>query len=369
MTLPPMIPRRLFSRLLATPEDIPPRLAGFEVIGVFNPAAVAFDNGVALLLRVVERPTETRAGFVALPFWDVERTSIAIDWLPLSEIEIIDPRVVRLRATGDVRLTFISWLLPAFSRDGLAIDRIGDRPFMPATRYEIFGVEDPRLAKLDGRYYFTYVAVSPHGIVTALASTKDFQSYTRHGIIFCPENKDVILFPERVGGRYLAFHRPNPSSQFSRPEIWLARSHDLIHWGEHERLLGNEAEWATAKIGGGTPPVRTTGGWLSLYHGNIRPDAEGAARGEIGDYAAAALVQALDDPSRIVGMSRAPVMVAETDFERSGYLPNIVFPTAMLPVGDDLVNVYYGAADTSTAVTQFSIGELINAALGQRSNE
>jgi predicted GH43/DUF377 family glycosyl hydrolase len=360
MSCTPGTPRRILTRLLVKPSDVRPQFEGFEVIGTFNPAAIEFGDGVALMIRVVERPIETSDGFIALPYWDHQRGQIAIDWRPLDEVELVDPRIVRLKPSGHVRLTFISWLLTAFSRDGLAIDRFGDGLMLPATNYETFGIEDPRLARFDDRFYFTYVAVSPHGIVTALASTTDFQSFERHGIIFCPENKDVILFPEKIDGHYVAFHRPNPNARFAQPEIWLARSPDLFHWGRHERLLGSEAGWATVKVGGGTPPIRTPRGWLSLYHGHIGPEKESAEPGDIGRYAAATLLQSLDDPARIVGLSPQPVIVAEAQFERSGYLPNIVFPTAMLRRGDQ-VDVYYGAADTATGMVRYSLEELLSA--------
>jgi predicted GH43/DUF377 family glycosyl hydrolase len=271
---------------------------------------------------------------------------------------LIDRRIVRLKQSGHIRLTFISWLLPAFSRDGMSIERFGERPMLPQTAYETFGVEDARLTKLDGRYYFTYVAVSRHGIVTALASTIDFQSFERHGIIFCPENKDVLLFPEKIGGDYAALHRPNPNAHFSSPEIWLARSKDLIHWGRLERLLGGEAEWATVKVGGGTVPIRTDRGWLSLYHGHIAPSVAERQAGGIGRYVAAAMLQDLNDPSRIVGHSPEPIMHAEAEFEKAGYLPNIVFPTAMLRQGAE-VDVYYGAADTVTGVVRYNLHDLL----------
>jgi beta-1,2-mannobiose phosphorylase / 1,2-beta-oligomannan phosphorylase len=353
-----MLPPRILTRLLVQPADVRPQFAGFEVIGAFNPAAIEFGEGVALLIRVVERPIETRPGFIALPYWDYRQGAVAIDWRSLDDVELIDPRIVRLKENGHIRLTFISWLLPAFSRDGLTIDRFGERPMLPATEYETFGVEDPRLAMLDGRYYFTYVAVSRHGIVTALASTSDFQSFQRDGIIFCPENKDVILFPEKIGDEYWALHRPNPNARFSRPEIWLARSPDLLHWGGHERLLGGEAGWATVKVGGGTPPIRTPQGWLSLYHGHIEPSAEARKAGDIGQYAAAALLQDINEPTKIAGLSPQPVMRADAEFERSGYLPNIVFPTAMLRRGEE-VDVYYGAADTATGVVRYALDDLL----------
>jgi beta-1,2-mannobiose phosphorylase / 1,2-beta-oligomannan phosphorylase len=353
-------PRRVYTRLLVKPEDVQSRFDGFEVIGAFNPAAIEFDHGIALLIRVVERPVENRGKFIALPRWDVSRAEMAIDWLPLNAVDILDPRIVRLKSNGNVRLTFISWLLPAFSRDGVTIERFGSSPMLPATRYEAFGIEDPRLARLNDRYYFTYVAVSPHGIVTALASTSDFASFERHGVVFCPENKDVILFPETVDGAYVALHRPNGNARFSQPGIWLARSPDLLHWGRHERLLGCEAPWATMKVGGGTPPIRTPRGWLSLYHGHIAPNPNAGGAGGIGQYAAATMLQSLDDPAKIVGMSSGPVMSAEADFEKNGYLPHIVFPTALIPRGED-VDVYYGAADTVTGVARYRLEDLLSA--------
>ena len=143
-------------------------------------------------------------------------------------------------------------------------------------------------------------------------STTDFESFQRHGIIFCPANKDVIVFPEKIGGHYVAFHRPNPNAHLAQPEIWLARSPDLLHCGQHERLLGTEAGWATMKVGGGTRPIRTPRGWLLLYHGHSGSSSEASKRGDIGSYASATLLQALDDRC---GSSREPVMLAEADFD------------------------------------------------------
>src|SRR5207247_2981233 len=93
-----------------------------------------------------------------------------------------------------------------------------DLTFRPQEEVEEFGVEDPRITPLEGRFYFTYVAVSRHGPASALASTADFRTFERHGIVFCPENKDVVLFPERIGGTYAALHRPVCGTPFTRPE-------------------------------------------------------------------------------------------------------------------------------------------------------
>ena len=162
----------------------------------------------------------------------------------------------------------------------------------PNPSLEEFGVEDPRITAIDDRYFFTYVAVSRHGAATALASTTDFRRFDRHGVIFCPENKDVVLFPERIDGQYVALHRPNAATPFCRPEMWVARSPDLIHWGRHECLHGGGAEWETGRVGAGTPPVRVDDGWLEIYHGNRQPTRPG----EVGMYSTGVLLLDPEQP-------------------------------------------------------------------------
>jgi predicted GH43/DUF377 family glycosyl hydrolase len=195
--------------------------------------------------------------------------------------------------------------------------------------------------------------VSRHGAATALASTRDFRTFERHGIIFPPENKDVLLFPERIGGRYLALHRPNPATHFARPEMWLAASPDLVHWGRHGVFLGGDDAWELDRIGGGAPPLRLPGGWLEIYHGSSRGRGDRA----VGAYSAGALLLDPDEPRRILG--RSPRLFrAEAPFETEGFVPDVVFPTGIVPRGDELL-VYYGAADACTAVVEFSVAELL----------
>src|SRR4051794_29690821 len=261
----PAMLRRLFERLLLRPEDLEPSRDDFEVVGVFNPGAVVADDGVVLLARVAERPRERRPGVTGLPRWDPD-AGLTIDWVPDDELEPIDPRVVRRRVDGLVRLTFLSHLRVVRCGDGRSVEAVTDVRFEPRSPLEEFGVEDPRITRLDGRYYFTYVAVSRHGAATALASTEDFLGFERHGIIFCPENKDVVLFPERVAGEYVALHRPNAATPFCRPEIWVARSGDLVRWGRHDVLHGGGGDWETGRVGAGPPPLRVPGGWLAIYH-------------------------------------------------------------------------------------------------------
>jgi predicted GH43/DUF377 family glycosyl hydrolase len=238
------------------------------------------------------------------------------------------------------------------------VDEVSGPCFVPQNEYETFGVEDPRLTRIGDRYTFTYVAVSPHGAATALASTTDFVRFERQGVIFCPENKDVLLFGERIGGRFAAIHRPSPSMRFSPPQMWLAWSCDLVHWGEHQFLFGGGGAWDAARVGGGCPPLRTPRGWLEIYHGS----AATAEQGAVGTYGAGAFLMDLSDPARIIARSAGPIMLPEADFETDGFVPNVVFPTGIVE-RDGTLLVYYGAADTCTGVVGYERDELL-ASLG-----
>jgi predicted GH43/DUF377 family glycosyl hydrolase len=350
--------RRLYERLLLGPGDVSPSRPDMEVVGIFNPGAIRMDNEVILLVRVAERPRERRPGFTALPRWSAE-SGLAIDWFGDSELDAPDARVVRRKADGLIRLTFLSHLRVVRCGDGRSVESIGAAVFAPAQETEEYGLEDPRLTRIGDRAYFTYVAVSRHGPATALASTKDFQTFERHGIIFCPENKDVVLFPDMIGSEYAALHRPAGMTPFTRPEMWLARSPDLVHWGRHTCLLGGSAAWESGRIGAGPPPLRTPEGWLVIYHGN-RP---GPRPGIVGAYTAGALLLDLEEPARVRRRTAGPILEPLADFERHGFVPNVVFPTGIVENGDTLL-VYYGAADTCTAVVEFSRAEVMAAVHG-----
>ena len=344
--------RRLSTRLLLRPEDVPASRAGFAVVGVFNPGAVRAGDEVVLLIRVAERPRERRVGFTGLPRW--ERGEVVTDWVPDAELEPIDARVVRRKSDGLVRLTFTSHLRVVRCGEGRAVREVTDVTFRPHGEVEEFGVEDPRITPLNGRFYFTYVAVSRHGPATALASTSDFRTFDRHGVIFCPENKDVVLFPEMIGGTFAALHRPVCGQPFTRPEMWVARSPDLLHWGSHTPLTLAGGDWQSGRVGAGPPPVRVPGGFLAVYHGNRHPTRPG----EVGEYAAGALLLDAADPTRVLKQTAEPFMRPEAAFEVTGFVPNVVFPTGVVPDGNNLL-VYYGAADAGTAVAEFDARELL----------
>jgi predicted GH43/DUF377 family glycosyl hydrolase len=352
-------PPRLWTRRLLAPEDVPPSRGDFETIGAFNPGAVRVGDEVVLLIRVAERPRAERPGWIGLPRWDADSESTVVDWVRSDEVEPIDPRVVRRRSDGRVRLTFLSHLRVA--RCGLDGDlrSLGPATFGPAGPLEEFGVEDPRITPLDGRFYFTYVAVSRHGPATALASTVDFASFERHGTIFCPENKDVVLFPERIRGEYAALHRPVCGTPFTPPEMWTARSPDLRHWGSHEPLVVEGGAWQAARVGAGPPPVRAPEGWLLVYHGK-RPSER---PGDVGEYCAGAVLLDAAAPTHVLRSGGGPFFVPSEEFEIRGFVPRVVFPTGAAVAGSSLL-LFYGAADACTGVAAYALPEILAATAG-----
>ena len=150
---------RLSTKLLLRPEDLPASRDDFEVIGAFNPGAAIIDDEVVLLVRVAERPKEKRPGFQGMPRWD-PNDGLTVDWVPDHEHEPIDSRVVRHKCSGLVRLTFNSHLRVVRCGDGRSVREVTDVTFRPESEVEEFGVEDPRITYIEGRFYLTYVAVS-----------------------------------------------------------------------------------------------------------------------------------------------------------------------------------------------------------------
>ncbi len=333
---------------LISPRDLSPSRPDFEIVGTFNAGAAAYDGEVVLLLRVAERPINTSHDVILCPHLDdtgalvvtpVRRDDPAYDTR--------DSRLVQHRQSGELLLTSISHLRLARSRDGVHFTAAPTPWLQAEPPYETFGVEDARFTPLEGRYYVNYTAVSRTGIATALVSTPDFVSIERHGLIFAPSNRDVTLFPEKVSGQYLCYHRPMPAG-FGGLNIWIAESPDLLHWGGLRLVL--ESAPGGGRIGGGAPPIRTDAGWLSIYH-----SADANNR-----YTLHAFLTALDAPGRIIAQSRAPIFAPEAPYETGGFFGNVVFTCGALADGDRL-RLYYGAADECIALAECSLRDLLAA--------
>lgn len=337
---------------LIRPEDVPPYHAGFEVIGTFN-AGVADDHGeTLLLLRVAERPLSKDPSRVPSPYYDLAAKKTVVRYFDKGDpdYQFDDSRVVGLTAHPGqfAGLTSLSYLRLARSRDGRHFT-VDPKPFIyPATRYETFGIEDPRITQIGGVYYIYFSAVSPLGIGINLVTTRDFKTYEDQGLIFSPEDKDAVIFPEKIGGRYYALHRPSLKS-VGNPDIWLAESDNLRYWGHHRHLIGvRKGLWDSARIGSGAVPIRMPDGWLEIYHGM---DAQNR-------YCLGALLLDLKDPAKIIARSAEPILEPEADYEKHGFFGAVVFTCGALVRGS-VLQLYYGVSDRSMAGAELDLGQIL----------
>jgi predicted GH43/DUF377 family glycosyl hydrolase len=329
---------------IINPGDVKPSRDDFEVIGVFNAGVTRFENDVLLLLRVAQRPISEHPDIVATGIYDAVDNKIVVKEFSKDDPEndFADPRLIIRK--GQTYLTSISHLRVARSTDGINFE-IEDRPAMDAANdYEAFGIEDPRITLIDGTYYITYVAVCPFGITTCLASTTDFRSFRRHGAIFCPENKDVVLLPERANGKYYALHRP-VSTLFNKHDIWIAESHDLLCWGNHRYLMSPRAGlWDEMKIGASAVPLKIDQGWLEIYHGANRDNR----------YCLGAVLLDSKEPGTIVATADRPILEPQADYEIEGFFGNVVFSCGLLHE-DGKLKIYYGVADSAIAYAEIPL--------------
>jgi predicted GH43/DUF377 family glycosyl hydrolase len=252
---------------LITPQDAEPSQPGFEVIGTFNAGATTLGDETLLLVRVAERPARdpARPDIVQIPYLTSDgRLDIRELRRDDPDYDTRDSRFVIHQPTGDLFLMSMSHLRLARSRDGVHFT-LDATPWMkPTLDEEAFGIEDARITEIDGGYYVNYTAVSPRGIATGLVSTTDFVTVERHGVIFPPANRDVAIFPQRINGRYVCYHRPMPG-MFGGYNIWLAESPDLVHWGQHRVVMTSQrGGWEAGRVGGGAPPIWTEQGWGSI---------------------------------------------------------------------------------------------------------
>ncbi|HEY0469293.1 MAG TPA: glycoside hydrolase family 130 protein, partial [Polyangiaceae bacterium] len=311
--------RRFADNPILVPSQIQPSRPDFEVVGVFNPGAIRIGDETVLLLRVAEAPREVAPNHVASPIYNAESQRIELRTFPRDTpgLKLDDSRLIVVGR--DTYLTSISHFRRARSKDGLHFEVEATPVFSAQHALEAFGVEDPRITQIGDTFWVNYTAVSSAGIATGLASSLDLQHFERHGIIFSPPNRDVTLFPEQIRGRYWALHRPMPED-IGRPAIWLASSPDLLAWGEHRLLAAaRPGMWDDLKLGGGAVPlrvqVRGRSAWLAVYHGVTASPLT---------YSLGALLLDAEDPSRVLGRSREPILFPEAPYELKGFFANVV---------------------------------------------
>lgn len=265
----------------------------------------------------------------------------------------------------------------ATSKDGIHFERASDKPVFYSDFCEPDGgcVEDPRLAKIGDLYYLTYAArayapgkywldVWEEGVskapmyledfdifgeelpqmaknnitVSYLAVTKDFKNYKKLGRITeaTVDDRDVVLFPEKIGGKYVIISRPKFKNVegLTMPSIWISFNDDLLEYQKPELLMTGEGDWEVQRIGAGTTPIKTEHGWLMIYHGVDKK----------GIYRNGAVLLDLNDPRKIISRTKDYIMEPDQTFEFEGFYEGCVFPTAAV-VKDNTLFVYYGCAD------------------------
>lgn len=341
---------------LVTPEMVTPSMPGYTVACAFNAGVTRYRDETLLLIRVAEKPPKAPEGCMNVPVlcedengqWNVEIKCLRLDD---PNYDFSDPRkVLDKRVNTYVYLTSISHLRLARSRDGVHFT-VDEKPFIkPDCELEGFGTEDARITRLDDTYYINYTAVSCNGITTALATTKDFVRVEKHGTVFVTENRDVTIFPEKIGGKYYALVRPVPK-QIGLAQMWVSASPDLMHWGEFTPLHLPRYRWSDSRCGGGAIPIRTEKGWLILYHG---------ADTRSNRYSMGAALLDLENPRKVLASTPDPVLYAEADYETRGFYPNVVFSCGTVDDGRT-VSMYYGGADRVMCLARASFESLFSA--------
>lgn len=337
---------------LVTPSDLTPYHEGFEVIGAFNAGVTTYKDETIMLLRVAERPISNDSSVVQAPVYNPDTDELELIELKKDDprYNFTDPRVIGKKGSeAFAYLTSISYLRIARSKDGRNFS-IDPEPFIyPSNELETFGIEDPRITQIDDTYYIYFSAASAKGVGESLVSTMDFETTEHLGMIFAPENKDVLIFPEKINGKYYALHRPVPKST-GAPEVWIAESDNLRYWGNHKYLLGlREGLWDNGRIGGGAVPIKTEKGWLEIYHGASKEDR----------YCMGAVLLDLEDPTKVIARSENPILEPEANYEVNGFFGNVVFSCGVITEGDT-VKMYYGVADTSMACAELSLKEILD---------
>jgi beta-1,2-mannobiose phosphorylase / 1,2-beta-oligomannan phosphorylase len=272
------------------------------------------------------------------------------------------------RAIGEYG-QYISRFGYACSTDGFNFERKNGIAFKPTTEYEKYGIEDPRLMTIDDQVYLSYVVLSDYvargqaNSSTALATANNFHHYTRLGIITSigSDNKDVVLFSEKINQKYIALHRPRrwvgPKFGVDKPSIWIAEANTLPNFENHSLLMKPECYWEESKIGSGPPPIKTRDGWLLIYHGVDKDSV----------YRAGAALLDLDNPFNVIARTKEPILQPEEPYERIGDVNNVVFPTGACII-DGRLHVYYGAADKVCSLAVVELDTFLEHLLNRSKN-
>ena len=231
---------------------------------------------------------------------------------------------------------YVNSLGYAVSKDAIHFNRLEEPILSNDVAQEARGPEDPRIVKIGDIFYMMYTGYSGKDFRICLATSKNLIDWERQGVVLDEPDKDASLFPEKINGKYVMFHR-------REPDIWIAYSDDLKTWYDHRIIMKPifDSNWEYNKIGIAGPPIKTDQGWFLIYHGTSN---------EKGYCLGAALLD-LYNPLKVLARQSEPILEPELDWEINGYIPKVVFSCGQAEIGDKIL-VYYGGADTAIGVAE-----------------
>ncbi len=220
----------------------------------------------------------------------------------------------------------------------------------PAIRVEDHSY-DPRITKLEETYYITWCNADSQGPCIGLAATKDFKTFQQMENPLPPANRNCVIFPRKIHGKYAMLHRPSDRGHTPFGDIFYATSPDLTHWGCHRFVFGPRGGWQATKVGPGPVPIETSEGWLLIYHG-VWTSCNGYLY-----YVGGALLD-LEEPWKVRYRTKDYLLAPCEPYERMGDVPNVVFPSSAVVEGHT-VRLYYGCADTCISMAEAKLDALI----------
>jgi len=335
------------SNPLLSPKDLKASDSNMIIECLLNPGVFEYKGKTGLLVRVAERTVQSE-GKLSVPIYDDKGSVKIIDFkLDDPRLEADDSRVINYNGTDF--LTTISHLRLLWSTDGVHFSESKEFPSLFGEgEYEAYGIEDCRVVQIEDTYYLTYTMVSANGVGVGLRTTKDWVNFEKKGMILSPHNKDCAIFEEKINGKFYALHRPS-SPELGGNYMWIAESPDAVHWGNHKCIAKTRVgKFDSKRLGAGAAPIKTTKGWLEIYHGATEGNR----------YCLGLILLDLKDPSKVIARSETPIMEPLTTYEKTGFFGEVIFTNGHVVNGDE-VKLYYGAADEFVGLATFSIKELL----------
>jgi len=311
--------KRYKNNPIVTRTDIPqikPDL--IDVSSVFNPGAIKFNDKYLLMLRVQNRARET--------YFVIAESDDGVKFKSENE--------------------FIKWR---------GLEKVKE---------QIFHIYDPRITKIEDEFYIMFAMDISSGCKLGLGTTKDFKYFDFLGIVSEEDNRNGVLFPEKIDGKFIRFDRPNKVQLEEGPltgsAIWISESDDLLNWTPKTELIKGRDHYWDELIGAGPPPIKMKEGWLCVYHGiamHYQPI-----------YQAGVMLLDLNDPTKVISRGRFNILEPRELYETVGQVPNVIFPTGLIAeefdengyaLQESEVKLYYGAADTVIGLAESTIEELL----------